>query len=482
MGSLFFGVMFIIAALSIWKFVPNSTSEKITSVKRIAITTMSVIGAFIMLTGAAFIASADKIYVIQYPWGGLKAVTTNGIAFSGYGKVTEYDKVISVKTISYREEDTADVVQSLFADNDDDNDASASGLLAPINIRFTDAAQANLYFLSRYRLPLDEQSILKFHKDFGSESALINNSFKPNAKAVAINNARLMSIQDYIGKKGAQFDAAFSDQLENGLYQTRVKQIKSASIGSSTTGVKVKGNTIEYGTGQTGKSDQIVEVVEILYDQTGQPLRQGSNAMQEYGIDVVEAKVTFVDPETEVKTLIKKQRDAEAKGALAENDIRRLKLEAQKERVEGEKRVEKEKAEFLADQTKRTIIAETIKQEALISAQKDLESMRLQEQTAAVNLKRAELEAQAITVMADAEAHKKKVILEADNALKEKLATFEAINETWANAYAKRNVPKFMLGGGGAEGEYGNTDASTFMSILTTKALQDIDLNLNVKK
>ena len=60
--------------------------------------------------------------------------------------------------------------------------------------------------------------------------------------------------------------------------------------------------------------------------------------------------------------------------------------------------------------------------------------------------KKAEIDAEAVKVAADAEAYAKAAVLEADNALAQKLEAEISIQRVWDEAYAKRNVPTYVFG------------------------------------
>ena len=80
--------------------------------------------------------------------------------------------------------------------------------------------------------------------------------------------------------------------------------------------------------------------------------------------------------------------------------------------------------------------------------------------------------------MADAEAYEKRVILEADNALAQKLEAEVEIQRLWADAFAKRQVPSTVFGSGGSGTPVGSdAEAKAFMQLLTLDAAKRLNYN-----
>ncbi|MEZ5659626.1 MAG: hypothetical protein R3E83_14165 [Burkholderiaceae bacterium] len=127
-------------------------------------------------------------------------------------------------------------------------------------------------------------------------------------------------------------------------------------------------------------------------------------------------------------------------------------------------------AKAKVEQIQKTTDAETEKQLALTAADKLLQQAQIERQTAAVQLEKARIEAEQVKTLADAEAHQRRVILEADNALAQKLDTEVRIHELWANAFARRAVPTTVLGSAGETPTGSDGEARMFMQMLTVDA------------
>ena len=124
--------------------------------------------------------------------------------------------------------------------------------------------------------------------------------------------------------------------------------------------------------------------------------------------------------------------------------------------AQGEREVAQRQAQAKVKQIEQTTNAETEKQLTITAAQKLKEQAQIDRERATILLEKAEIDAQAVKVAADAEAYAKAAVLEADNALAQKLDAEINIQKVWADAYAKRNVPMYVFGSG-----TGNTAAPT---------------------
>jgi len=96
---------------------------------------------------------ANEIVVIQAPWSGkLTVVSTPGVCWQGFGKVTPYKK-------SY---------QYWFSKKKDEGNKEDQS----IKVRFNDGGHAQLSGSVRVDMPLDEKSVIALHTRYGSQEAI----------------------------------------------------------------------------------------------------------------------------------------------------------------------------------------------------------------------------------------------------------------------------------------------------------------------
>jgi hypothetical protein len=100
-----------------------------------------------------------------------------------------------------------------------------------------------------------------------------------------------------------------------------------------------------------------------------------------------------------------------------------------------------------------------------------------------LDVQTAELRKQKDILEGQGIATKKKLIMEADGALDQKLQAYKEVSKYWADAFGAYQgslVPTFVSGGGG--GSNGGNAGLNFMELMTAKAQMDLSLNLNNKK
>ena len=104
-------------------------------------------------------------------------------------------------------------------------------------------------------------------------------------------------------------------------------------------------------------------------------------------------------------------------------------------------------------------------------------------ETAEINLEKAKVEAKTLKTLSDAEAYKKRVILQADNALAQKLDAEVQIQRLWADAYSKRSVPTNVFGGGDSGTPVGSDgEVKAFMQMLTLDAAKRLSYDRQISK
>lgn len=486
MGSLIVAGLAIFVGVGLIWFKPFRfirTAEGKTYVSALLATTLFAVAGYVVLAGMFFIADADKIYVVQWPTGKLTVVAEPGITNKLFGRVYEYDRVVAVATPAFVDESRKEVGDSSTAAIEDDSQSVVSGSIQPPVVRFNDAAKARVYGVIRVALPLDEAGMLRIHREFGSDEALVDNLLRSSFRASTIASARLMSIQEYITKRGSDFEDYFADQLRGGLYRTVVREEvieRPTPTEAGETGMQVEGAQSFAGRVRVDPQGRtIVETVEIQTNDAGEIVRLGLPDVKRYQLDVVTARITYVNPEKKVRDLIAKQRDAEARAALAENLRRASLLEAEAAEAEGQKKVAEMRAAETAKQTQQTIAAETEKKIAVIERQKQLEMADLEKQAEEIRVQTAALEADRIKTIADADAYRRRKAIEADDALQPKLDALVKVHGVWADAYSRRNVPATVIGNGGSTDV--NQDAQVFQQMLNALVAKQIAVDPTIE-
>ncbi len=336
-----------------------------------------------------------------------------------------------------------------------------------IEVRFNDGSLCNIGGTLRIILPTSESEAISLvtargHKKYiDAQEKLV----LPHVRNVLRTTANLMSARESYSTKRSQFVTWSRDQIQNGVYQTETEIRPEKDL--------VSGETIM-------KSFQKIKEID------GLPQYQ-ANPLEGTGILVKQFEVKKFKYEEKVRKQIAKQQEAlmavataKAKAAEAEQDkltivaqgkakVASAKYEEEQKKVRAvvEAQKNKEVQELNADRDKN--VAET-------QANKRLEVAKL-DRKAAVETKEEQI------LLGEGEATRKQLVLAADGALAQKLKTYEAIMDTWANAYSKRKVPTIIMGGSGtgpkAEGSV-DSNAIQMADVLSLMALKQLGLNLDM--
>ena len=220
--------------------------------------------------------------------------------------------------------------------------------------------------------------------------------------------------------------------MENGFYIVRrveeVVRLEEPNLDSANAAL---------GTNQQDYGDQVKTVftVKNILDETGQPQRK-EQSFKKFGISVTSARVTDADPNTTFKKRMRLRQQAAADRAIA----REQRIREEEQRLlaiaEGEREVAERQAQAKVRRIEQTTNAETEKQLAITSANKFKEQAEFDGERSVILLEKAEIDAEAIKVAADTEAYAKAAVLEADNALAQKLDAEIRTQHVWAKAYA----------------------------------------------
>jgi len=226
-----------------------------------------------------------------------------------------------------------------------------------------------------------------------------------------------------------------------------------------------------------GDDQQVVFVVEKILDATGQPVRKPQN-FNKFGIAVVSARVTNVQPNERFRSRMEQKQDAAAARSVA----REQRVQEEEQRLlaitRGEHEVAERQASAKVDQIQLTTEAETQKQLAVTGANLRKEEAAIDRDTARIRLEQARVDAESRQVSADAAAYEKRAIIEADNALQQKLDAYVTAQRYWAEAFAKRAVPQTVFGGGGQGGSAGtDSDVQDFLQLMTVRAARDLSVD-----
>ncbi|SDG29914.1 SPFH domain / Band 7 family protein [Pseudomonas benzenivorans] len=424
--------------------------------------------AFATFNGVFFYNEAGFATHVRTLFGEEKVVDDVGYATKWFGRATAWKKALSVQSV---------LTEALEINDSSDND-SLGATIEAFPIVFLGNVDAKVESSARFRLPSGEQ-FLKIAQEYRNPENFIKTALVPAIKETLQATASLMSADDFYAGARSEFAAEFENQLNDGLYLIKRREIRGPRGHVPQQTAILQSGTEQGAFGDNNASQFITEKV---VDSKGIPVRK-QQQFRKYGVEVVEARITNVDPNPQYKQRMVKVQQALAELAVARQN--RLKEEEEKLLVtaRGEKEVEARRQETLRDQIERTTQAETEKQLAIINAEREKGRAEIEKQTAELLRDKAAITADATKITADAEAYAREAVIKADGALQSKLDALLAINKVWAEAAAQAPVPSVMMSGSGQGGSSSRQDEiGQLMGVLATKAARDLSLDLKVKE
>ncbi len=333
-----------------------------------------------------------------------------------------------------------------------DGEGGRGESVGAVSVRFNDGGTAMVSGNVRYQIPANEVQVINIKKKFITDANLQFQGIQQVVKEAVLLTAALMSSEQAYTAR-ARFSEMARDQIENGIYLTASEVVVEKD--------PLTGEVME------------TQIVRIKYDKdTNLPLRK-PNPLAVYGIQFSQAIIKDINYEEGTKKLIATKREylmlVTAKRAEAENAIQERKTaeEVGKKNVMETRYaalVVKEAATIKANQDK--VVAETLAAKTLEVAKYDKLA--------------AEQEKAAAILRGQGEGEYKRLVLQADGALAQKLATFERVNEHWSKAYSMRAVPTWSMGAGGAGAPGSDTDASNFQAMLSLMITKQLGLDLTI--
>ena len=417
--------------------------------------------------GMFFYAEPGFKYHVRTILGEEKMVADTGYNMHLFGRYNAWKNAMSVQAIKGGQGDIRAETEGV----------TTSANLPPKSLVFLDQVDAVVSATARFELPSDEEGFLTMARLYRSPENLLRTELVPAFEETLGANAALMSAEDYFQGGKTEFNNEFERQLADGIYLVRriEKRIKVESGRAGTANVALGENQEQF-----GDEFKTVFLVEKLLDETGQPKRK-RQAFEKFGISLTSARVTDVRPNIKFQERMGLRQQAAADRAIAreqrvqEEDQRLLAI------TRGEREVAERQAAAKVEQIQKTTDAETEKQLAITAAERERESARIRQERAQILLDTARIDAQAKQVSADAAAYEKTAILEADNALAQKLAAYVEVQKVWAEAFANRKVPTTVFGA--TEGGVGTDgDISRFIDLLTMQAAKGLAVDPSIAR
>jgi len=326
-----------------------------------------------------------------------------------------------------------------------------------IEVRFNDGSVAKISGTCRVLMPTSEKEsiYLMTNMNFKDYADLEARFIRPIVRNAMRLTANLMTARESYAEKRPDFITYTWDQIQSGTYQTEEKTttVKDAISGQMVT-----------------KSYKVIKK-----DDNGNPLRD-QNPLHGTGITLANFEIKVFVYEEKVRKQISEQQENLMAIATARAQAERAEQDAKTSEARGKTEVMKVRYEQLKVKEKAVIEAEQEKQVAETQASKDLEVAKLAKLS-------AEQEKQRQILLGQGESERKKLVMAADGALKQKLDAIISIQAEWAQAYKERKVPSVYMSGGDAKSGSNDPDTQfqTFMNIMNIQAAKQLSLDMEIQ-
>lgn len=398
------------------------------------------VSSIIVLLMAFGINDAGHRTVVQYPTGTLYVKFSPGIYPQWFGTTEVYNDLITFD----------------FDKTDADIDSSIDQL--GIAVRYQDGGTGTVYGKARFTLPSDEETMLHLHKAFRSNRGVSQKLIKSVTEEGMNLTAGLMSSEEAYAEKRSIYTQWASQQISKGKFQTRLEKITS----------------IDEGTGKTVTKNIPV----ISYGEDGLPVHLDSD-LNDYGINVNGFQITDWDFEPKTLQQIATKREATMAIITAIANAERAKQDAITSEEQGKANVMTAKYEKEVEKEQAIVHAQREKEVAIISAQKSVEVARQQKLEAEQKKLAAAEYKQEQILRGEGDGAYKRIVMQADGALAQKLETYERVMSRFAQAVEKQKwVPEIQMG----SSENGGSNAMTLIEMMGVKAAKDLSLDMAIKK
>jgi regulator of protease activity HflC (stomatin/prohibitin superfamily) len=364
----------------------------------------------------------DIVFVKAIGTGKLKFVTTPGWTWRGGGEVTHIPKSF----------------QYWFSKKGDQGNKFDQSIKA----RFNDNGHGSISGSVRIDTPLDALHLRSIYSRYGSYENLQNELIRTVFENAIYMTGPLMSSTESASSKRTLLRTYIEDQAQAGIYktQTRESKVKDAITGAEKT----------------------ITIVELIQDPlaVGGIARQEDSPLKVMGFKVSNLSINEIEYEKAVNDQIAAQQKLIMDVQISMAQAKQAEQKALTVAKEGEAKAAEAKWK-----------QETIKAQMVTEGEQKRDVAKLERDAAEFNKQKNILEGQG-------EAERKRLVMEGDGALTQKLQTYEKVMHMAFSEFGKQKwVPEIQMGAGGASGG----SAVDLINLLTAKTAKDIGLDMKIK-
>jgi hypothetical protein len=267
-----------------------------------------------------------------------------------------------------------------------------------------------------------------------------------------------MTAAESYAERRAEFAELVSEQLVNGVIKVDKTKVE---ITDEITGEKREGWEI---TKLTCPEDDGLRCVNGL--------QRDPSVFREFGITLTNFVIDEITYPDAVLQQIERQRKARMDIITQQAEAKQAEARAKKAAAEAEAAIAETRAKEEIQKTQRIVKAEADKAEAVLQAEKVKEVAKLEKEA-------AEFEKKKQILLGEGEATRKRLVMQADGALTQKLEALVSINAKYAEALSKASpgslVPSLSMGGSNSGG------ALDLINLLTAQAARQLSVDTNIK-
>lgn len=383
----------------------------------------------------------DEIAVIQSPVAGqLDWYSTPGLKWQGWGEVTTYKK-----RLTYAFEGRP----------------GTNGMTGGIDVRFNEGGHGTIYGSIQCTMPSDVKMLTELHAGYRSQDQVLKNLIETVTNKSIYLVGTLMSSKESYAEKRNDLIHYVTDQVQNGVYRTRQKT--------------------EWVKDPVTNQDKQVTSAEIVMGRDGKPERQEEAILNKFGIhcynftinklpydpivekQIQQQQVIAMDIQTSIADLKKAEQRALTVEQQGKASATEAKWAQETIRAREVTKAEQQKQVDTIDAERQKVVAETQANQRLVVADLDRKAA---EQTKLQNI-----------LLGEGEAARKKLVLDADGALEQKLAAYVSVTPKIFEAL-KGTAFVSQISMGGASG--GQQTALPLIELLTAKTAKDLALDMSL--
>jgi len=245
---------------------------------------------------------------------------------------------------------------------------------AAINVQFNDGSNGTVGGQIKFRLPVEEQMMLRIHQDFKSYDAVKADLVRQIVTSALRQTASMFPPEEVYSTRRSDFIQLVNEQIKFGIYATTfTEQMRRDEDGSNF----------------------MYRAVSVRRNAEGKPIIAEPSTFKRYGIELIQLVINDIQFDEKTNELIAERKKADQQKVVAKANAERAKQDAITAEEQGKANVALAEAEALVEKKKAVIAAEKEKE---VAAQQALQA---EEQKKAIIAKgEAEAEAARLKVAA----------------------------------------------------------------------------------